>query len=127
MSNSKLINLLPDNIKFYPAAVKDFLSLDKSRQVKVVKALQKIAKAPSEFGKELENQASRLLAGYRSIYVDKRSIRIIWKITELNVVEVAIIAGIAERDGMFAYKLVSRRKDNFEKFIEKLIEEQNKK
>ncbi|MBO8129157.1 MAG: hypothetical protein H0Z39_08170 [Peptococcaceae bacterium] len=118
---------MPDNIKFYPAAVKDFLSLDKSRQVKVVKALQKIAKAPSEFGKELENQASRLLAGYRSIYVDKRSIRIIWKITELNVVEVAIIAGIAERDGMFAYKLVSRRKDNFEKFIEKLIEEQNKK
>lgn len=122
MSNSKLINLLPDNIKFYPAAVEDFLSLDKSRQIKVVKALQKISKAPSEFGKELENQAGRPLAGYRSIYVDKRSIRIIWKITKLNVVKVAIITGIAERDGMFAYKLVSIRKDDFEKFIEQLIE-----
>lgn len=125
MSNSKPSKLLPDNVKFFPAAVEDFLGLDKSQQIKVIKALQKISKAPSKFGKELENQAGRPLAGYRSIYVDKKSIHIIWKVTENETIEVAIVAGIAERDGMLAYKLVSRRKNDFEKFIEHLMKEQN--
>jgi hypothetical protein len=115
-----MIDLVPANIKFFPAAEADFLGLDKSRQIKVIKALQKISRAPSAFGKELENQAGRLLAGYRSVYVDNRSLRIIWKVTELQVIEVAIIAGIAEREGMLAYKLVSRRREELEKFIEEL-------
>jgi hypothetical protein len=116
-----MIDLLPDNIKFFPAAVEDFLGLDKSRQIKVIKALQKISRAPSRFGKELENQSGRPLSGYRSIYVDNKSIRIIWKVTEKEMIEVAIIAGIAERDEMFAYKLVSRRKEDFERFFEQFI------
>jgi hypothetical protein len=121
MSNSKPSKLLPDNVKFFPAAVEDFLGLDKSQQIKVIKALQKISKAPSKVGKELENQTGRPLAGYRSIYVDKKSIHIIWKVNENKTIEVAIVAGIAERDGMLAYKLVSRRKNDFEKFIEHLM------
>ncbi|MCL6446966.1 MAG: hypothetical protein K6U04_02265 [Armatimonadetes bacterium] len=73
--------------------------------------------------KELENQAGRPLVGYRSVYVDNRSLRIIWKVTELQVIEVAIIAGIAEREGMFAYKLVSRRRGELEKFIKELVKQ----
>ena len=77
MSTSKMIDLVPANVKFFPAAEADFLGLDKSRQIKVIKALQKISRAPSAFGKELENQSGRPLAGYRSVYVDNRSLRII--------------------------------------------------
>ncbi|OIQ61614.1 hypothetical protein MOTE_01860 [Moorella thermoacetica] len=117
MSTSKMIDLVPANVKFFPAAEADFLGLDKSRQIKVIKALQKISRAPSAFGKELENQAGRPLAGYRSVYVDNRSLRIIWKVTELQVIEV----GIAEREGMLAYKLVSRRRGELEKFIKELV------
>lgn len=120
MSNSKLSELLPDNVKFFPAAVKDFLALDGSRQIKVIKALQKISKAPSKFGKELKNQAGRMLAGYRSVYVDKKSLRIIWKVVKNETVEVIIIAGIAERDKLAAYELVSKRKINLEEFIQKI-------
>ncbi|GEA16552.1 hypothetical protein E308F_27980 [Moorella sp. E308F] len=69
----------------------------------------------------MENQAGRPLAGYRSVYVDNRSLRIIWKVTELQVIEVAIIAGIAEREGMLAYKLVSRRREELERFIKELV------
>jgi len=120
MSNSKLSELLPDNVKFFPAAVEDFLALDRSRQIKVIKALQKISKAPSKFGKGLKNQAGRMLAGYRSVYVDKKSLRIIWKVVKNETVEVIIIAGIAERDKLAAYELVSKRKINLEEFIQKI-------
>jgi hypothetical protein len=114
-------DLLPANVKFFPAAEADFLVLDKSRQIKVIKALQKIFRAPSAFGKELENQAGRPLAGYRSVYVDNRALRIIWRVSELQAIEIAIIAGIAEREGMLVYKLVSRRRGELERFIEELI------
>ncbi len=121
MSTSKMSDLLPANVKFFPAAEADFLVLDKSRQIKVIKALQKIFRAPSAFGKELENQAGRPLAGYRSVYVDNRALRIIWRVSELQAIEIAITAGIAEREGMLVYKLVSRRRGELERFIEELI------
>jgi len=121
MSNLKLTDISPENIIFFPAAVNDFLAFYKSRQIKIIKALQKISKAPSSFGKELENQAGRPLSGYRSIYADNKSIRIIWKVAQGNIVEVAIIAGIAEQDAMIAYKLASIRKGQFEEFVDQLF------
>ncbi|NLK52501.1 MAG: hypothetical protein GX295_08675 [Syntrophomonadaceae bacterium] len=113
-------NYLPDNIKFFPAAAEDFFSLDKGRQIKVIKALQKIAQAPALFGKELENQVNRPLSGYRSIYVDKKSVRIIWKVTELGIMEIVVVAGIAEREGMLVYQLVAKRKEDLEEYISRL-------
>ncbi|NSW92401.1 MAG: hypothetical protein HPY74_17340 [Firmicutes bacterium] len=123
MSRLKLNDLIPDNVEFYPEAAEDFLSLDKGRQIKVIKALQKISRAPSQYGKLLENQGNRPLAGFRSIYVDKKSIRIIWKVTETGFIQIAVVAGIAERDGMLAYKLVSERKESFDMFLKKIIDE----
>jgi mRNA interferase RelE/StbE len=117
MSKSMLTSLLPNNVKLFPAAADDFLSLDKGRQIKVIKALQKISKSPTKFGKTLENKPDRPLSGFRSIYVDNKSIRIIWKVTASNQIEVAVVAGIAERDGLFAYKLVSSRKEAVEVFM----------
>ncbi len=123
MSRLKLNDLIPDNVGFYPEAAEDFLSLDKGRQIKVIKALQKISRAPSRHGKLLENQDNRPLAGFRSIYVDKKSIRIIWKVTETGFIQIAVVAGIAERDGMLVYKLVSERKESFDMFLKKIIDE----
>ncbi|HHT70955.1 MAG: hypothetical protein WAO22_07185 [bacterium] len=120
MSKSMLTSFLPDNVKFFPSAADDFLSLDKSRQIKVIKALWKLSRNPTKFGKVLENRFNRPLSGFRSIYVDKKSIRIIWKVADSNLIEVAVVAGIAERDGLLAYKLVSSRKEAIEAFMSSL-------
>ncbi|HKM38714.1 MAG TPA: hypothetical protein VJ036_00420 [bacterium] len=117
-----LNELLPDNVKLFPAAVDDFFSLDKSQQIKVVKALQKIAKGPNKFGKRLESKPNHPLAGYRSIYADRKKMRIIWKVVDSNIIEVAIIAGIAQRDGLAAYKMVTSSKETIEALISSLTE-----
>ncbi|MCL4516726.1 MAG: hypothetical protein M1379_14235 [Firmicutes bacterium] len=126
MSISKLTELLPENVKFFPDAEADFLSLDKSRQIKVVKALQKIAAAPDQFGKPLENQKGRPLAGLRSIYVDKKSLRIIWQVAESGKIEIAVVAGIAERNGLFAYELAARRRLDVNEFVKRLLDQLSK-
>lgn len=123
MSNLKLNDLLPGNVKFFPAAVDDFLSLDKGRQIKVIKALQKISTAPNHFGKPLENQIGRPLSSFRSIYVDKKAIRILWKVANSGEIEVAIVAGIAEREGFLAYELAAKRLQDMETFIYKVLNE----
>lgn len=127
MSNLKLTDILPGNIKFFPDAVNDFLSLDKGRQIKVIKALQKISTAPNQFGKPLENQIGRPLSGFRSIYVDKKAIRIIWKVAVSGEIEVAIVAGIAERQGLLAYELAAKRSQDIESFISRIFTELIKK
>ncbi len=52
--------------------------------------------------------------------MDKKSIRIIWKVADSDLIEVAVVAGIAERDGLLAYKLVSSRKEAIEAFMSSL-------
>lgn len=121
MSNSKLSELLPANVRFYPEAEEDFLALDRGRQIKVIKALDRIAKAPRQLGKPLENQPGRLLAGFRSIYVDKKSIRIVWQAASSGEVEVAVVAGIAERDGLFVYDLVAKRRQEVESLVARVV------
>ncbi len=51
MSKSMLTSFLPDNVKFFPATADDFLSLDKSRQIKVIKALWKLSRNPTSLGR----------------------------------------------------------------------------
>ncbi len=48
--------------------------------------------------------------------MDKKSIRIIWKVADSDLIEVAVVAGIAERDGLLAYKLVSSPKRSYRSF-----------
>ncbi|WP_152945814.1 hypothetical protein [Desulfofundulus thermobenzoicus] len=40
------------------------------------------------------------MAGFRSVYVDRKSIRIIRRVVGAGEIDVAVIAGIAEREGM---------------------------
>lgn len=118
MSNSNQGDQLPSNIVFYPEAAEDFRRLDRSRKIKVLKALRKISTAPLGFGKPLGNHSGRPLAGMRSMYVDGKSVRIIWIVNETGDIQVVVVAGIAERDGMHVYELVSSRRESIEKFTQ---------
>lgn len=103
-------NSLPSNVVFLPEAADDFRRLDHSRKIKVLKALRKVAVAPLQIGKPLGNQAGRVLVGMRSAYVDSKSVRIIWTVLEDGNIQVVLVAGIAEREGMYVYELVSARR-----------------
>ena len=121
MSNLKTNDSFPDNIVFYPEAAEDFSHLDKRRKIMVIKALQKISRAPDQFGKSLENQPNRPLAGFRSIYVDNKAVRIIWTVVKPDKIQVAIVAGIAEKNNLLVYTLAAARKKGIDEFIEKMI------
>lgn len=112
--------VIPGSVLFLPAAEEDLFELDRSRQIKVFKALWKIAAHPVHIGKPLENQAGRPLSGFRSVYVDKKSVRIVWKAASHGRVEIVLVAGIATRDRMYVYELVSRRRGEVERLIRQL-------
>jgi len=117
MSKSSLTDLLPANVWFFPDALEDFLALDRSRQIMVLKALHKIASGPSQFGKPLGNQQDRHLAGFRSAYVDRKSIRIVWRVADDGRVEVAVIAAILEREGMEVYETAAKRREVLDRWL----------
>lgn len=127
MSKSRLTDLLPSNVWFFHDAEADFLALDRGRQKIVIKALQKIARSPTELGKPLGNQQERHLAGFRSAYVDRKSIRIVWTVTEDGRVQVAVVAAVLEREGMLAYEVASRRRADLEAWIRQKVNEKGRK
>lgn len=114
---------IPSNIRFFPDAERDFLKLDKGSQIKVAKAVLKISRAPREIGKPLENQAGRALAGFRTVYVDDRRLRVVWRVLDSGTIEIAVVAAIAVRDGLEAYNLTTKRRPELERFIDKVTRE----
>ncbi len=107
---------IPGNVVFYPDAADDFRRLDRGRKIKVVKALRKISSAPLEYGKALGNQHGQALASMRSAYVDNKSLRIVWFVTEAGEVQIVVVAGIAKRDEQYVYRLVASRREGVKKF-----------
>lgn len=122
MSRSNLSDQLPPNVWLFPDAVDDLEALDKGRRIVVIKALAKIAQNPSAFGKELGNQQERPLAGFRSAYVDNRSIRIVWKVALDGRIEVAVVAVVQQREGMLVYQTAAKRRENVETWIAKVLD-----
>jgi mRNA interferase RelE/StbE len=127
MSKSSLSDLLPPNVWLFPDAVDDLAALDKGRRIVVIKALAKIAQNPSAFGKELGNQQERLLAGFRSAYVDGKSIRIVWKVARDGTVEVAVVAVVQQREGMLAYETAAKRREDVEAWVAKVLDASRRK
>lgn len=125
MSKSKLtdlLSLLPPNVRVFPDAQVDLEALDKSRRALVIKAVTKIAQAPNDYGKPLENQEGRQLYGYRSAYVDNKRVRIIWRVVEDGKVEIMIIAAIGVRDKMLVYETAAKRREELEAWITEVIQ-----
>ncbi len=108
MSTSTMSNGLPDNVCLLPQARQDLLRLDRRAQKIVIKALIKIATAPDQFGKPLENQPGRPLCGCRSTYVDRKTIRIIWQVDDSAGMKLAAVVSIGARSGLRAYDTAAR-------------------
>ncbi|MBE3588539.1 MAG: hypothetical protein IMW93_08300 [Thermoanaerobacteraceae bacterium] len=61
------------------------------------------------------------MAGFRSVYVDRKSIRIIRRVVGAGEIDVAVIVGITEREGLPTYRLAARRRADVEQFIDDLL------
>ena len=93
-------------IIFHPAAQKELLSLDGSVRIMVLKQIKKLEHYP-QLGELLGNKHGYDLTNYRKLYVDKKSIRIIYTVIE-NQVLVKIVA-IGKREDFEVYKDADER------------------
>ena len=93
-------------IIFHEDVNNDLKELGHSTAKLVLKKIQKIAKNPF-IGVALGNKANNALAGYLKVYVDKKRVRIVYKINKQKV-EVFIIT-VGKRDNMKVYKTASSR------------------
>ena len=93
-------------IKFHPAALKEFCELDGSIKKLVKKQLDKLKKSPL-LGEELGNKNGYDLSGYRKMYACKKQIRIVYSVVE-NILLVNIIA-IGKREDMEVYSTAAER------------------
>ncbi|MEE1211045.1 MAG: type II toxin-antitoxin system RelE/ParE family toxin [Treponema sp.] len=93
-------------IKFHPAALKEFCELDGSIKKLVKKQLDKLKTSPL-LGEELGNKNGYDLTGYRKMYACKKQIRIVYSVVE-NVLLVNIIA-IGKREDMEVYATAAER------------------
>lgn len=117
MSTSNPSNPFPPNVWLFPDAVKDIEALDGSLRVLVFAALRKIARQPSHFGKDLGNQEGRHLVGFRSTYVGRKSLRIVWRVVEQDRIEVAVVAAVAERNDYLVYRVAARRRADLDAWL----------
>lgn len=80
--------------------------LSKSQQILVFKQFKKLSTSP-QLGELLGNQNGYDLSGCRKLYVDKKRIRIVYKIIDSQIV-VEVIA-IGKREGMEVYRNANDR------------------
>jgi len=114
--------ILPPNVWLFPEAKADLARLDRSRRVLVLRTIWKIAQAPDQVGKPLGHLAGLNLTGFRSVYVDRKSIRIVWKVAESGIVQVAVIAAVAEHEGLLAYRMAAQRREAIDAWIRKQVQ-----
>jgi mRNA interferase RelE/StbE len=93
-------------IFFHPDAAREVVGLDKREKLLVLKQINKLSLMPGQ-GKKLGNKQGFDLSGYRKMYVDKKKIRIVYKIVEEKIL-VQVIA-VGKRDSMKVYKKAANR------------------
>ena len=93
-------------IELKSEVLKDLDSFSHVQKILIFKQFTKL-ESSLQLGETLGNKAGYDLSGYRKMYVDKKKIRIVYKIIEDRVV-VEIIA-IAKREDMSVYKKASER------------------
>lgn len=94
------------SVVFHEDVDNDLKLIGHSSTLLVLKKLQQIAKNPL-IGQELGNKANMNLAGYKKVYVDKKKIRIVYKIID-DKIEVFVVA-VGKRDDMEVYQTASSR------------------
>lgn len=122
MSISKWTELFPANVLLFPDAKADLADLDPVSRRRAIKALCRIAQSPSSFGKPLENQDGRPLAGFRSARANNGRLMIVWRMVEGGRVEImAVAAAAGKRDEMTVYRTAAARRGNVEPWMEKAL------
>ncbi len=96
-------------IEYHEDVEQDFKELGYATTILVLKKIEKIAHNP-QMGKDFGNRANMNLSSFKKIYVDKKRVRIIYKIIE-NKIEIFVIA-IGKRDDMEVYQKASNRNEN---------------
>jgi len=94
------------DIIFHKDAAKELGDLDGRERIAVLKQLKKIKENP-ELGEELGNKAGFNLTGYRKIYVDKKRIRIVYRIIEYRLL--VYVISIGKRENMDVYRKANSR------------------
>lgn len=99
-------------IEYIPAALEDLRSLDRSQQLQVLKAIEKVSANPlpnSEggLGKPLGSHSGANLTGYLKIKLLKLGLRVVYRVVrENNVMRIIVIS---VRDDETVYKLARDR------------------
>lgn len=99
-------------VEYFKEAENDLRRLDKSQQLHVLKAIQKVSSNPlpySEggYGKPLGNRISGNLAGYMKIKLSALGLRVVYRIEKTKSVMRIII--ISVRDDAAVYKMAQER------------------
>lgn len=97
---------MPYRVVLTADAANDFRKLDGSLKEQVVRQLKKLETSP-HLGEHLGRKAGLNLTGYYKLYVAKKSIRIVYRIVELEVI-VEIVA-IGKREDLAVYREAIRR------------------
>jgi mRNA interferase RelE/StbE len=97
-------------IRFHPAALKEYEKLDHSIAGMVDKKLKDLEERAAEIGKPLSGN----LAGYREIKLRDAGIRIIYEIIEdeILILDIVYILAIQKREGEQVFKTAIQRKSN---------------
>ena len=90
----------------HPSVYKDLDALSKAQETLVFKQFQKLKTSP-ELGKPLGNKAGYNLSGCKKIYVDKKKIRIVYRIIDDEIIVEVIVVG--KREDMKVYAEASER------------------
>ena len=90
----------------HPKIVKDFKNLSKAQIELVFKQFKKLEVSP-ELGTLLGNKSTYRLEGCRKLYVDKKKIRIVYRIVDKEILVEVIVIG--KRDDMAVYKEANER------------------
>jgi mRNA interferase RelE/StbE len=94
------------SVEYHPQLEQDLKELGHSTAQLVFKKLKKIAQNPI-IGVDLGNKANMNLTGYKKVYVDKKRVRIVYKIVEEKIVIYVIAVG--KRDDREVYEIASQR------------------
>ncbi|HIP50862.1 MAG TPA: type II toxin-antitoxin system RelE/ParE family toxin [Campylobacterales bacterium] len=94
------------SVEYHPALEEDLKALGHSTAQLVFKKLKKIAENPV-IGVDLGNKANMNLTGYKKVYVDKKRVRIVYKIVEEKIV--VYVVAVGKRDDMEVYERASLR------------------
>jgi len=93
-------------LRFKEGVDKDLSKLSYAQEILVLKQFEKLQNSP-ELGKPLGNKAGYNLSGCRKLYVDRKKIRIVYRIIDNEIVVEVIVVG--KREDMKVYVEASKR------------------